>query len=81
MHGGLFGGCRASVDTDVTSRQLSVHIFAKPLVRRDKSTCSCASNLTSLTENLPQLSMAFLVLLEALSPVERAASTLREVFG
>ena len=81
MHGGLFGGCSASVDTDVTSRQLSVHIFAKPLVRHDKSTSSCASNLTSLRKFRLQLSMAFLVLLEALSPVERAVSMLREVFG
>jgi hypothetical protein len=81
VHCGLFGGCRASVDTDFTSRQLSVHIFAKPLVRHDKSTCSCASNLHVAAKIPPQLPMAFLVLLEALSPVERAVFMLREVFG
>jgi hypothetical protein len=43
----LGGGC-ASVDTDVISQQVRVYVFAKPLVRRDKSTCSRASNLISL---------------------------------
>src|SRR5580693_1655496 len=43
----LGGGC-ASVDTDVISQQVCVYVFAKPLVRRDKSTCPRASNLISL---------------------------------
>src|ERR1700722_12041785 len=43
----LGGGC-ASVDTDVISQQVRVYVFAKPLVRSDKSTCSRASNLISL---------------------------------
>ena len=82
MHGGLFGGCRASVDTDVTSRHLSVHIFAKPLgPARQVRPARALPTSTSLTEIPPQLSMAFLVLLEALSPVERAVFMLREVFG
>src|ERR1700730_483170 len=44
----LLGGACASVDTDVISQQVRVYVFAKPLVRRDKSTCSRASNLISV---------------------------------
>ena len=48
VNGGLLGGGSASVDTDVISHQVGVYVFAKPLVRRDKSTCSRASHLISL---------------------------------
>ena len=48
MNGGLLGGGRASVDTDIISEQLGVYVFAKPLIRRDKSTSSRASNLIML---------------------------------
>jgi hypothetical protein len=44
----LLGGGSASVHTDVISQQVCVYVFAKPLVRRDKSTCPRASNLISL---------------------------------
>ena len=48
VNGGLLGGGCASVDTDVISHQLGVYVFAKPLIRRDKSTCPRASHLISL---------------------------------
>ena len=48
VNGGLLGGGSASIDTDVISHQVRVYVFAKPLVRRDKSSCSRASNLISL---------------------------------
>jgi hypothetical protein len=44
----LLGGGSASVDTDVISQQVCVYVFAKPPVRRDKSTCPLASNFISL---------------------------------
>ena len=48
MNGGLLGGGCAPVDTDVISHPVCVYVFAKPLVRRDKSTSSRASNLIML---------------------------------
>ena len=48
VNGGLLGGGCASVDTDVISQQVCVYVFAKPLVRCDKSTCSRASHLIPL---------------------------------
>ena len=48
VNGGLLGGGRASVDTDVISHQVCVYVFAKPLVRRNKSTCSRVYHLISL---------------------------------
>lgn len=45
---GLLGGGCASVNADVISEQLGVYVCAKPLVRRDKSTCSRGSHLISL---------------------------------
>ena len=45
---GLLGRCCASADPDVLSDQLCLSVFAKSQVRRDKSTCSRAANLTSL---------------------------------
>ena len=48
MNRGFLGGCCASANTDVLSDQLCLCIFAKPPVRRHKSTRSRASNLASL---------------------------------
>src|SRR5271167_2762024 len=45
---GFLGGCCASADTDVLGDQFRLSVFAKPHVRRDKSTRSHAANLTSL---------------------------------
>ena len=47
LNGDLLGGGCASVDPDVVSHQVRVYVFAKPLVGRDKSTCSRASHLVS----------------------------------
>jgi hypothetical protein len=45
---GFLGRCCASADTYVLSDQFCLGIFAKSLVRRDKSACSRAANLASL---------------------------------
>src|SRR5271166_306202 len=50
VNSGLFGRCCSPADTDVLGHQLRLCVFAKPPVRRDKSTRSRPPNLASLRE-------------------------------
>jgi hypothetical protein len=50
VNSGLFGRRCSPADTDVLGHQLCLYVFAKPPVRRDKSTRARPPNLASLRE-------------------------------